>query len=124
MKKLLLIIAGLVIIIFCSGFKKNNDKKIVDLLCNKNWVTNSVDDKASKVFIFFNADNTYEQKYVIDGKGAALYKGKWSIESDKKIHIKFDESKIYDVYEILFLSKHKLEIKTFSTGFKKLILDN
>lgn len=122
MKKLLLIFTSLMFVLLISGFK-NSTNKTIDLLCNKQWVTNGGDDESGKVFVMFNVDSTYEHKYVIQGE-TTLYLGKWSIGKDNKIYIKFSETKIGDIYEIVSLDKNKLEIKTTSSGFKKFYLKN
>ena len=121
MKKLLLIITGLIFAVLCSSFQ-NAENKTEGLLCNKQWVTNAPDDIDAKILLVFKADNTYEHCYVLKDASTS-YTGKWSIGKDKKIYIKFDNSKV-DVYEILILSKSELKIKTISSGLKKFALNN
>jgi hypothetical protein len=116
MKKLLLILSIVSLSIIFFGFKK--EKNVENLLCNKLWVTNSSSDPDSKVFIEFKSNNTYEHRYMLNNS-PTLYAGKWSIGTDKKIHIEFNNITSSDVYEIVSISNSKLEIKTESSGLKK-----
>jgi hypothetical protein len=115
----MLTIASLVFLNF--RFKKADVESVEVLLCNKLWVTNSASDDECKIIIEFKSNNTYEHRYILKDT-LALYIGKWYIGKDKKIYIKFENTKTTDVYEIIELNNYKLEINTNSSGLKKLAL--
>ena len=129
MKKFLLLLSFSLFIALIFGFKNSNsaNAKLADMLCEKQWITNGIDDTTAKVIISFKKNNTYEHKY-ISNKTLVFY-GTWSFGDDGKIYVKFNNpySKIpsTDVYDIIQIDDNTLEIKTKSSSIiKKLILSN